>query len=232
MATFGELQTEVQNNVIDLPDTVAASVPSLIQRAIRKLESKHNFFVMKAYVEYTTASLTRVLGARPDDWKELRETPYYIGADGHVTEIQIVSRRDALRDLDDELELGGPPKYLVESEESEGGTGNFEVWPVSDSNSDWDDGEYRIVVPYWKRTTALSANDESNWFTVNAEEYLIARATAYGFIKDWDEARADFWMERAKEEYNDILLLDKYRWLAAGDVLVPHLDQYEPRTIR
>jgi hypothetical protein len=68
----------------------------------------------------------------------------------------------------------------------------------------------------------LSAGGDTNWFTVNAEEWIIARATEQGFSLDWDEDRAKYWRGEAAKEWKDLLLRDKYEWLAGFETLVPH----------
>ena len=56
MATYGAIQTRVQQIIIDLPSSVTAQVPTLVKEAVRSLQVKHNFKVMEALSSFTTAA--------------------------------------------------------------------------------------------------------------------------------------------------------------------------------
>lgn len=225
MATFLEIQTAVLRNLIDTPTAVSAAVPDLINKSMKRLQQKHNFKVMQASQSYTTTVATRSIGSVPSDWKRARAKPYEVENNGHVRRLNFVATRTEalLAFADDSTRDDGPPRVLLEAEPStEAGAAVFEVFPYPDGNSLYSDGEYRIVVPYWKFLTALSGDSDTNWFTTNAEFYLEFMATSEGFAIDWDEERSAFWAQKAAAEYNDVLLTDKRAWIGDLDNLAVH----------
>lgn len=226
MADFIALKNEVLAMVIDTPTSVQTYVGAFVNRAIRKLQQKHNFKVMEAEITLTTAQDTRVLGTRPSDWKQARGEPYYLEELGGFRRMMWVSsKRDALARWGNEPDTDtGDPMALYEDDLP----GEFNFFPFSDGLSDYSDGEYRITIPYWKYIANLIADTDSNWFTTNAEDWIVFRATAYAFYADHDEQRAQIWMQRAAQEYQDTMLIDKDRRLAETNTLVPHLGALPP----
>lgn len=248
MATYSELQTEVATNLIDVPTAVQALIGTYLNRALKTLQVRHNFEVMKATTGVLiTAADTRVLSAVPADFKEFRLDPvngvgpYLIHASGDTQELQIGYGRasveadiptDAGGENEDDTVVG-PPQLILRSEPtSEAGASNFEVWPLSDGLSLYansDAGEYRIVIPYWKFLTALSASGDTNWFTTNAEEWLLCQATAYGFFTNEDEERATIWTQRAAEKLQEVIGRDKRLQVSRVQTLIPHPDAMAAR---
>lgn len=225
--TFGELQDEVNLSVIDTPTAIQTMVPTLIKRAVRKLQQRHNFMVMKATASFTTVVGARTL-TRPTDWKEARGKPY-------VFEEDAGRPRDMFWGLDADLQAKhgvsltldiGMPRGLSEDDEN----AQLKIYPAPDGTSLYDDGEYRIYVPYWKFLPALSAASDTNWFTENADEYIVYQATADAFALNEDEDRADYWRKRAATEREDLINADKRRGAATVDVLVYHTGALRPHT--
>lgn len=223
MATYQELQDAVAGRVIDLPPYVLADVPRLVNRALRSIQTKHNFKVMETLTSATTAANTRVLKVLPADWKEWNELPYLVTNGGRTKELSVYTNR---RDI--QLEYGtdvtvdiGEPKALLVSEPTDAFVANIEVYPYSDGNSDYSDGQYRVYIPYYRYLPLLSASDDSNWITVNdaGEEYVIAQATADAFPVDWDEERAAIWAQLAANKRAECILQDKRQRLASTNVL-------------
>jgi hypothetical protein len=124
--------------------------------------------------------------------------------------------------------MSGPPSVILRGEPTdELGATNFEVYPLPDGlslYSNTDAGEYRIVIPYWKYLTVLSAGGDQNWFTNNAEEYIRFDAASQAFFADHDEERGTLWKQRASEQFKDILYRDKLLRLSGFDTLVPSPD--------
>lgn len=211
--TFSTLQTRVQTRVIDLPSAVSAEIPTLINDAIHFLCAQHNFKVMEGETNYTTTSSTtsHILGTIPTDWKEPRNQPYYISSVGWTKEMLWQPNRDLVYRRWAPLDPNqiGPPRDLFLGEASNStvppvpnpdqdmGFLNVEVYPFSDSQSDYSDGQYRIHVPYWRYLPELSAGSDHNWFTDWCDRFLIDYATADAFALDWDEAREGFWRAKA-----------------------------------
>lgn len=221
MATFAEIQTRVQRRVIDLPTAVSTEVPTLINEAIRELEKKHNFKVMETLGgAYNTTESSRTLTTKPSDFKEYRGNPYFLENIGGNIDISLVANRNAVQDYYGNNDIGFP-MFLLESEPTDTGTANWEVWPLPDSNSDYSDGEYRIYVPYWRFLPDLSDDTDTNWFTVNADEWIILRATAEAFAIDWDVDREVVWLKKAAIKYKEIINTDKRYRLSSVKTLVP-----------
>ena len=106
---------------------------------------------------------------------------------------------------------------------------NFEVFPLPDGQSLYANGQYRIVVPYWKYLTALSASSDTNWFTANAEQWIVWKTASEAFFLDWDEERATFWAQKAAGARKEVIDLDKKYRLAGVRELVPIFDAAGPR---
>lgn len=236
---FLALQTEVRTNIIDLPTAVTNLVPSFINRAMKELQNKHNFKVMETGTGIlSTVENTRLLAVVPDNFKEYRGKPIEISAMGGVRELGIAADfQSATLDFGSELggeavlaTLTGRPEVIFRQEPSSdaGGT-SFHVYPLPDGNSLYANGEYRIAIPFWKYVIPLAANESFNWFTNNAEEWLIFQATAHGFFADWDEERAAGWIQRAALKLQEVVALDKRLRVSAVDTLIPHADVLGPR---
>lgn len=227
MATFAELQTRVERNVIDLPSTVAAAIPQLINSAMKTIQTKHNFKVMETLLPATTVLNTRVLVATPANWKEPHGDPWYVeDATGTKHRITWAPSREGFVGVpwwtvDDEQTSF--PKFLLQSEPTnDAGGSNIEVWPLPDGASDYSNGEYRVVIPYFRYVAALTGDSSTNWFTVNADQYLEFEATQQAFAIDWDEDRMAIWAQKAKMIYDEILRRDKYFRIAGVRNIVPH----------
>lgn len=234
MATYSELQTRIERRVIDLPSAVTTEIPLLINEALKELQEEHNFKVMEAIGgPYTTTLDTRTLVTIPSTFKEYRGNPYYVENTGYkvaldmATVPNIQSALDAFQTEDD-----GEPLLLLESSPTDTGSRSWEVYPLPDGLSDYDDGEYRIYVPYWRYLPDLSADGDTNWFTVNAREYVIARATAEAFALDWDVEHQTEWLQKAAQYKQRVIKLDKRYWVSGVKTLVPHFDGVNTPNIR
>ncbi len=219
MATYGELQSRVQQIIIDLPTAVTAQVPTLVRESVRRLQRLHDFKVAEARTSvFTTAPVTRTLGAVPSNWYKWRGKPQIINTSGKHLDLAIFQdRASAEREFGSESGgeadatlLAGSPKALSLSEPTdELGAMNFEVWPFSDTLSLYSDGEYRIVVPYYKFLTQLVDVSDQNWLTNNAEQWIVWQAASDGFLLDWDENRASVWAQRAATAFKEVIDADK-----------------------
>lgn len=242
MANFGTLCTRVRQNIIDLPETVTNRVPELVNQAIRELAGRHNFKCM----EYKTAVLTTTLHTRkladvPADFKEYRDSPYLITAMGHVFDLGIAAdEKAAMREwgtmdggeAEEEL-LDGEPRVIVQTEPvDDDNTTAWHVYPLPDGRSDYSDGEYRLVVPYWRFLPDLSSLGEANWFTTYAELWIEYQATSAGFFLDWDEERGTLWKQRAAEQFLNVKNLDKRQRLSQTDNIPVSLDVKAPKAWR
>lgn len=221
---FGELQDRVDAILIDAPAAVTTAIPSLINGAMRFLQRQHNYYIMRASQEYTTTEGTRVLGAAPSNFKEIRGQAQETRQFGEPRAlVWSPTKRDAERGFGvvSDLDIGYPLVLFRSDPTNEAGASNLEVYPLPDGNSDYDDGEYRIRLYYWKYLAALSAEADTNWFTVNAQDWIVYRAAADGFGMDWDEEREAKFMARAAAELAEVKRMDKLAQVAGIESMAP-----------
>lgn len=218
MATFSEIKTNVLRNVIDSPAAVTAAAGDKVNAAMRTMQVKHNFRVMEAISStFSTTASSHTLGAVPSDFKEFRGKSHVLRDNGSTRDLPNAAHREALQDIytEDSASDFGEPDFIFIGEPTDvAGAASFEVYPFPDLNSDHSDGNYRVIVPYWKFLPALSADGDTNWFTVNGEEYLEFKATAECFAIDWDEQRMVIWEQKSGLKLKEVVDLDKKSRLA------------------
>lgn len=189
----------------------------------------------------TTTAGTNVLAAVPSDFLRFqKEPPYVITKDGRQYELGIANSwvnaarefgtlagGEASADL-----LNGPPRNIaLGAPSSVTNTRNFEIYPLPDSLSLYTTapaGEYRIRVPYIRLLPDLSGST-SNWFTVNAEEFIAYAACSVGFFFNHDQANGKLWQERAAAEVQDVLARDKNESLSGNTTLHTSFDALGPK---
>jgi hypothetical protein len=200
MATFLDLQTQVKDLLVDLPLSVKEYVKTLIREAIKDLQIRHNYRVMRAAFVVSTTINNHVVGNLPGDWKQPRRNPWYTTAVGDEREIAwIGNEEDELfrRYAATDVITKGAPAHLFARTVGSDGTLQLEVYPLPDGLSDWTDesssfpvGEYNLYVPYYRYMANLELDTDANWFTVHASRAVVSQAAAQGFLKNWDEQRA------------------------------------------
>lgn len=266
MSSFLTIQQRVTRRIVDLPTAVSTEVPLLVNESIRTLMDLHNFWCMRAELQFNTnaaATNAHVIGQIPQgtspwQWKEPRGNPYYVLGIGATREFGYASsRQQAYRSYDPfDPNSKGPPRMMLIGEPDNttvadpsnpdvlSNNMNIEVYPYPDGQSDWTTspaGEYRVNVPYWAFLPDLSADGDTNWFTQNAERFIVDFATARGFMMNYDEQRANFWYQQAmgpKFDGSDITSLGGWARLvirkdssisyAPGRVLIPRRDVFAP----
>lgn len=193
-----------------------------MNEGMRHLQTTHNFKVMETglYAQVTTVG-ARNQASLPANFKEWRGKPFYrtnLGTQRELTwASDIVAPNMAYNDTDT-----GQPETLVDGEEDDTGAGQIMLWPRPDGLSDWSDGEYRLYLPYIRYLAALSGDSDTNWFTVNAEEYLINFVVGQGFMLDWDEQRSSLWQAQMQQLRKEIIQRDKIYRLSGVNTWVPH----------
>lgn len=228
MSTFAEMKTNVLANVIDTPTSVVNRAGTVINRAIRKAQTKYDWEVCKATANATTTAARNLL-AQPNDFHKWRGMPYTIDFVGGRTRPVVIapSREQVLRAVNDQTI--GRPRWLLAGDPTDVlGARQIEVWPLSDGISDYVDGQYRVVLPYWKYLPTLVNDNDENWLTVNGPEWIEYYATAEAFRLDHDEDRAKYWDNKAAEYWDDFKQIDKLIKLAGVETFVPHLGAFDP----
>ncbi len=235
MATFAQIQTRVNRRVIDLPSAVTAEVPTLVNEAMKRLQRRHNYKCMEAETAILTTTIaTRTLStaAVPSDFKEYRGSPYYITDAGAFAEMLTAANKNAVQrefSVDDANSIGAPVVLLDDLPSDEANTRSWAIYPFPDGASDYSDGEYRIQIPYWQYLTVMTNDADTNWFTVEAEEYLTNQAASLAFGLDWDEERMAIYAQLAATEEKDVKDADKKFRLGGVDTLVPRRDVHGSR---
>lgn len=227
MATFGELKTEATTLVIDVPTAVSQLMGSFVNRAVRKLQQKHNFKTMERVLNAVTVVDVRLLAELPTDWKQPRNKPYHtLGNDPDQSGYSRLYWGSEDAELFARYNMqAGMPRALIH----DGQTNELRVYPLPDGQStDYVDGEYRIVIPYWGYLPTMINDSDANWFTNNAEQWIVYQAVSEAFFANEDEQRAQLWQQRASREYADILLLDKDRSMVETDTFAYHTGAVPP----
>lgn len=228
--------------LIDVPDRTQQQLETFVKQAIRKLQFRHDFNVCKTSTAVTTTSPSvNVLMAVPSDFLRFRkEPPHAIDNHGNVIELGVApslqaAEREFATIAGGEFvvsEINGPPRVIALSEPTDvSNTRNFLVYPMSDQLSLYTTapaGEYRIRIPYIKLLPDLSGS-QSNWFSVNAEEYIIYGACSIGFYFNHDEQRGDTWFKRAAQEVQDVLARDKNESISGNTTLNVSFDALGPK---
>lgn len=233
MTTFLDIQTRVLRRVIDAPTAVQAEVPTMVNEAMRQLQRTHNFRVMKRVLPAVTVEGARALTIVPSNWKEFRDKPYLLSNSGTWSPVtRAEDTQGILRAIGDQAT--GKPIVIVHDDPVDDTTINrfINVYPLPDGNSDYVDGEYRVYIPYWGYVAALVNNTDANWFTNNAEEYLVNHATMEAFALDWDEQRLAVWAQKMAGLQAQVIKTDKMQRVSDVDELVPHIDGGYAHTLR
>lgn len=202
---FAEIQSNVENYLLDLPDETQAAIPGWINEATRDAERRFNWKHMEAEIEIQTVAGVRELVNEPLRYKEGRGNPFLAHKDGDNEEILWASSlQNMLRlapESSDDTTLGaGKPQFLLALYDEYEDDFELHCYPLPDGNSDWANGEYRIRIPYW-RYTAEGPTLATNWFSQNLPYYLIFKAAAMGFEFNRDEQRAQYWERRAEQQF-------------------------------
>jgi hypothetical protein len=120
----------------------------------------------------------------------------------------------------------GYPQFLYQSIPTNvSGATSWECWPLPDGNSDYTtapSGEYRIKIPYWKFLPDFVGSSDTDWFSQNAEWYVVFRACAEAFALDWDTEKQSEYLGKAEAELKKAKKYDTLFRLSSVDTFVPH----------
>lgn len=209
---FGQINDLVEDLLLDLPAGTTSLIPGAVNEAVKDACRRHNFRCMEEELLPVTVDQQRELTAKPSDWKEKRGEPYYYRQDGSTQPISWApSESDMTRtyaiQLPDEGNTApadeGAPRYLLERESA------IDVFPLPDNESDWNNGNYRVVVPYWKYLPTMTADANTNFFTLNHEYYLIYKGASIIFLRNRDEERGNFYAGQAEGLFMQLKSQDK-----------------------
>lgn len=178
ISTYAELKTAVANwlNRSDL----TTYIPDLIMLGEGRIYRDLRIRTMESSINSAIAS---GVVAIPSDYVELK----YAYVDG--SPVQYLSRMNAqslIEKYPTRSSDGKPTKIATDS-------GNFIFGPYPDS-------AYTIKGTYYKRLTALSDSNTTNWFTTNAPGILLfaALSEAEPFLKN--DERTALWQAKYEQE--------------------------------
>lgn len=211
MPQFSVIKDRVEEYLIDVPTATSLLIDAWVNKAVRDAQDEHNILFMDKTHSFTTALGTRVLGTKAaiGDWKERRALPWLHLGDGDNKEIKWAPSKSEMirRFTEDDAEDKGQPQFILETET------NFEVYPLPDDESLWDDGNHRVKLPYWSYLPALVQDEATNWFTDNADWYLVFQASAHGLLFNRDPQNASTLFQMATQELSRVVRLDKRKKL-------------------
>lgn len=221
--TFATIKTRVAQRVIDLPTSVQNDIGNQVNDAILSMQRKYNYRAMEKSVTYVTAADTLTLGTIAR-FKEYRDRgPYMLRQLSRAVRVLNAVSSEVPHAVHMSTDFPDVPQFVYDAVDADSGVQTFYVAPYPDELSDWDDGNYRIVIPYYQYSAPLVSDGDTNWFTLNAEDYIVYKATAESFADDWDYDSMALWLQRADEKLKEITKADKMQRLAGVDILVPHV---------
>ena len=190
MTNFAALKSRVEGVILDTNTAVVAEIPGYIRKAQAELEDDRALQVLEASWTTDLAEGEQTL-TKPDDYNGLRTKPYRVNDDGTNTFLEMLGSEVAIGSLD--TDDTGAPRLFVDDSYTE-----LLTYPLADAEGTFTD-KYRIVSQYWKRLAALTEDSDTNWFSDNAEDYLIWRASELAFDFNRD-AMADKYLVKAIRE--------------------------------
>lgn len=235
MADFATIQKRVLRQVenkFDLPEALLVELPSVVNEQIRRAIDMHPWRCTQTVHSVITTVATRTLGVLPTNWRSRSWRPYYVHFSGAVTHIQwALSHEDVTQMFSDMPDDKGAPQYVFDRSAA----GDLAVYPFPDGESDYGDGEYRIGIPYTKYLAALVNATDTNWFTDNAENFLVY-ASVGELLARLQQGEAVAWMltedptraprSQADREFRRILRIDKLSQIATNPTITPRRDVY------
>ncbi len=228
--TFLEMRDEVEATVIDVPARTRALIPQYINSALRTLQVRRVFHVMETRIDVNTVVGQRELVVVPENFRSLLGEAVAINDLGGWKPVHIApSAHEVLRRWGP-LSEGSPDTLVIANDPSdELGGSVVQIYPLPDGRSDYQDGEYRLQIPYARYLAPLVDDGDRNWLTIYGHRFIVYTAVSLAFLANENYDRADVWRAEANRHFNEIKQADTARRIAHVDVLVPHGGGYAPR---
>ena len=235
MADFATIQDRtlrLAENREPLPESLLLEIPDIINQQIRRAVDMHTWRCTETEVVRTTSAGVRTLGIYPTDWRRQRSRPYLLSNTGGITLLEwLPSEEEARRRYSEAVTAVGAPCHLLDR------ATDVAVYPFSGGASDYVDLEYRVHIPYYGYLAALVAGTDTNWFTVNAENFCVYAAVGEIFARlgrpqavDYlftDEARvAREPVTQADREFSRLVRSAKLERAGTDLTFVPKRDAY------
>lgn len=198
----------------DDTDTLARTIPEL-QKAQREIEDIAYMFIAQEATISTDPPSTigdQGLVTVPGDWIAPRGRPFrLVGGSGADALDLVLPPLEWISPGEDILKLypadpsnasaRGIPRFLTYDENE---TKQIRIYPVPDI-------VYTHRILYWKRLATLSAGNSTNWWTTNAEDYLVWQAAARVLDFNEQSERSLKYEVRARGERDRLKMQDKRR---------------------
>lgn len=237
MATRAQIEAEVQRIVEDRVSTLDAAIVTHIQRAQKMIEDKCQFRQQwgGTFIDVVPALQ---LYAVPSDFISVQRAPYYLKTVTTVNEYStrksgtrvFLEEAASFEELMGDLHEASPPRYWKVSVDA-AGTEYFEVYPRGDTSGPELGGAYRVIIPYWKRLSSLSADSSTNWFSDKLDDVLAWYAAGSLFAELRDPA-ANFWSARADQRLREFIRSYKRAELRQTPVDIYPSESLSSRTTR
>lgn len=213
MATLGEIKAEVKRIVEEDLTELTSEITTHVNRAQRAIEDMCSFRVQHAasVMQVTRSELVYEL---PTDFVSIRNKPFYNTSVSRASETSGTNLSDIDRTFLEELpsfnglgnsRASGKPTYWgIDSSTADLGE-RIAFWPIGDGlgPSASTTGAYEIVLNYYKRLSTLTADSDTNWWSINMDDVLSFRAAALLFAEMRDP-QTNYWDARATTRLKEI----------------------------
>ena len=219
MATLGQIKTKVQNLVLHANTAVVAVIQDYVQQAQIIFEDAKGLSTLEKSKTYTTIDGVGLLSPIPTDFVGEREPLAIINKSKDLSSLTQITRLQIV----DHHELGSAIKGKPSEYNLDTLTGNILLYPPPNVPSDGgylNLGKYTFLYYYWGRETTLSSNEDTNWFTDNAQYALIWEAAAMALEFNRDPL-ATYYYNKAKMERRRIKRTDKRKKYGGSFAVAP-----------
>lgn len=220
MATLSEIRAAVLRNIdrASAPSSEYDDIDKFINQVIREVICRdHNWASMEAaWSRNTVADYDLYSWPDPDEFKDAElillrsdSTSRYVPLD-ELTENQIRWNYAA-------TQTGKPTRW---SRRANG----FRIRPTPDVST------YGMLVVGWKYPAEMTADSNTNEFTLKHSRLVELWATARAFEHYGESERGEFWRQRAERSLDEAIAADRRRLLPAHGYITPSVNARRPET--
>ena len=205
MADFVTIQNRVKSYVLDLPTETDSLIKEWIIKAQKTAMELTDFRIMRRFPSFPTSSGLAFDDRRLVDdvfseaapsagigfkfKKFAKDRPYYRDENGEAVFLNWIPTSEHIAKYSSGATLvTGPPEDIAFNYDQQ--TAELIVGPIPDVNGPSAGNNYDIFVPSIAYLDDLDQDNDTNWFTENAEWYLtwFATAEAMFFNRDAEQA--------------------------------------------
>ena len=220
---FGELKTSIQRYIIDDNVSVVDEINDVVNEAVRRMQDNHNFKVFESKTALLETTLvTRKLNDVPSDFKMQRSRPYLVDNSGNTIPIGWAPNDFEMDKIYEESNSAidkGQPRFIFLFSKSTANVSpyfEFHVFPFPDGLSDYTNGNWRIICPYWRYLPLLVSAADTN-FILNTYPLAIRfQCIAQLHWLNIDEERAAIWEGKADKMVREAKRADRRKQFVVG----------------